>query len=57
MVFPAARAGAKDLTRRAIGAFQGTIMETTPIGSRKSTLIVLGPKRIDRPKTFLATPE
>jgi hypothetical protein len=57
IVFPAARAGAKDLTSRAIGAFHGTIIEITPIGSLSSKLRLLDPSRIERPKMFLVTPE
>ena len=32
-VFPADRAGARDLMSRATGEFQGTMMPTTPTGS------------------------
>ena len=53
---PAASAGATERTRSVIGAFHGTITETTPDGSRVIRLSLPSPLSKVRPKTLRATP-
>ena len=53
---PAASAGATDRTSSVTGAFQGTMTDATPDGSRVIKLILPGPLSKVRPNTFRATP-
>ena len=55
-VHPAAMQGARERTSSVIGAFQGTMMPATPMGSRASMEYWWWSTSVTRPKMFRASP-